>query len=283
MKNTYFDFKVGAFDCATISDGSYNYPPKNFFSNVLEDQLESVLIEHGLPTEHVTTPYSCLFINTGTHKIMVDIGAGRWQWAESVGGLPENLKDYGVELEEIDTIIITHAHPDHVGGNLDEDGNPICPNAHYFISKVEWDFWFSEGAEKQAPEGHVKGARRNLEPIRERVTLLDQEGEILLGITLIQTPGHTPGHIALEIESNDQYLLHVSDTVLHPLHLEYPDWTPVYDILPDKATSSKQKIFNRAADENLMIFAHHFPPFPNLGYVEKRDSGWRWRPLESSG
>ncbi len=275
-----FRFKVGAFDCAALSDGSNDYPPKNFFSNVPEAEWQAVLRQHNLPIEHVTTPYTLLYIDTGTHKVLVDTGTGIWPWTDRVGFLPASLATLGLSQDDIDTVIISHAHPDHVGGNLNEDGSLAYANARYYIWRVDWDFWMSEAAETQAPEGHVKTARRNLEPIRDRVTLLDAAGEILPGIHAVEAPGHTPGHLAVEIESEGERLLHVVDTVLYPLHLEYPDWKPVYDILPDKAAISKQTIFDRAAAENLLVFAHHFPPFPNLGHIAKENTGWRWLPLE---
>jgi hypothetical protein len=87
-------------------------------------------------------------------------------------------------------------------------------------------------------------------------------------------PGHTPGHVALSITSNDEQVLHISDVVLYPLHLEYPDWVPVFDILPEQAAGSRRRIFDRAAQERALVFAHHFPPFPNLGHVHQQEAGW---------
>ena len=78
-------------------------------------------------------------------------------------------------------------------------------------------------------------------------------------------------------------MLHVSDAVLYPLHLEYPQWTPVFDILPEQAAASKRRVFDRAAEEDALVFAHHFPPFPNLGHVRKAEQGWRWQPIETRG
>jgi glyoxylase-like metal-dependent hydrolase (beta-lactamase superfamily II) len=123
-------------------------------------------------------------------------------------------------------------------------------------------------------------ARRNLEQMRDRLSLVDDGAEVVPGIQVIATPGHTPGHVALAITSDGEQLLHISDVVLYPLHLEHPGWAPVFDILPEAAATSKHRIFDRAAEEHALVFAHHFPPFPNLGYVRKFGAGWQWQPIQ---
>jgi glyoxylase-like metal-dependent hydrolase (beta-lactamase superfamily II) len=199
------------------------------------------------------------------------------------GLLLENLRATGIEPSEVDTVIITHAHPDHVGGTLDEAGRLVFGDARYFISRDEWDFWTSDAAAAKAPAIMVDTARRNLEPLEDRLTLVEDGSEIVSGVRTIATFGHTPGHVALSIVSEGHQLLHVSDAVLYPLHLEYPEWTPVFDMLPERASASKRWIFDLAAEESALVFAHHFPPFPNLGHVRKKEQGWHWQPLETQG
>jgi glyoxylase-like metal-dependent hydrolase (beta-lactamase superfamily II) len=290
MHMQYYHFRVGHFDCVAISDGSLNYSVESFFANAPLEQVQAALDEHGLPTTQITTPYTCLFVNTGDHQVLIDTGAGNLGASASrifpnldhstsvTGRLPANMRAAGLAPEDVSIVFITHAHPDHIGGTLDESGRLVFANAHYFISPHEWDYWTSDTAAGSAiPMAHL--IRHNLESLRDRVTLVEGGREIVPGIHTIPTPGHSIGHLAVSFASAGEYLLHVSDAALHPLHLEYPPWVPIFDVAPDQAVISKQRIFDHAAERQALVFAHHFAPFPNLGYVIKQTDGWRWQPL----
>lgn len=292
MQSEHFQFQVGTFECAALSDGSFNYPLESFFANAPKAQIEAALRQHHLPLDKITTPYTCLFINTGKHRVLIDMGAGNIgtdaaklfpgidHSTTMTGTLLANMHAIGLRPTDINAVIITHAHPDHIGGTLTELGKLVFPNAHYFIHKDEWAFWTSDAATLKVPAPMVQITRHNLEPLQERLTYVDDGFECVPGIRALATPGHTPGHIALAINSAGKQLLHISDVVLHPLHLENPTWVPVFDITPEQAAASKHHIFNQAAAEKALVFAHHFPPFPNLGYVIQKDDGWQWQPLE---
>ena len=294
MNFNWYRYQLGDFECFALRDGSFNYPRESLFANAPGAQLNQCLHEHGLPLEHVVTPYTCLLVDTGQHRVLIDTGAGNIaEHATKVfpsvdhsttvtGQLTQNIMAAGIQPDSIDVVLITHAHPDHVGGNLNDAGELVFRNAHYFIAKQEWQFWTSDAADVKAPASMVHMARRNLEPLQDRLTLVGDADEVVPGITILATPGHTPGHIAVSISSGAEHLLHVSDVVLHPLHLEHPDWLPVFDIDPQEAQRSKRMIFDKAADEQLLLFAHHFPPFPNLGHVLRKGPGWKWQPVKTT-
>ncbi len=287
-------FRVGAFECMAVSDGSLAYAPPMFppparllFCNAPKGLLGRTLREHSIRSEHWmewTSPYTCLLVNTGEHRVLVDTGAGGL--APTTGKLRQNLQSEGVWPESIDVVILTHGHPDHIGGNTLHDGSLAFSNARYVLWKDEWDFWTSGEAEETLDE-HLRDvllgiARKNLPPIQDRVDLLDREGDILPGVQAIAAPGHTPGHMALAVSSEDECLLCVSDATLHPIHLEQPEWYCVFDLAPERAVASRRRLMDRAAVDNALVLAFHFP-FPSLGHVVPKGDGWRWHPITAQG
>jgi glyoxylase-like metal-dependent hydrolase (beta-lactamase superfamily II) len=277
-KGELYQFKVGDFECFCINDGGLDYKLEHFFKNVPKEQVEKVLSEHNLPIDSIYTPYTHLIVRTKKHLILVDMGAGKV--LPNNGKLPQTMRSAGIEPADIDTIIITHAHPDHIGGTLDDEGKPIYPKASYYIWKDEWDFWFSEVAYEKTNEFFVKVAREQLSPVKDRMILIEQESEILPGVSIIAAHGHTPGHIVVSFSSNSKQLYYIGDTVLYPLHLEYPNWLPIYDIIPEKAEISKRKIFDLVADNNALVIGQHFVPFPSIGSVTRKENGWLFQPIK---
>jgi glyoxylase-like metal-dependent hydrolase (beta-lactamase superfamily II) len=290
MNTEIYPFKVGTFECIAISDGTLTYTPPTFpppatllFTNAPRERLEQVLLEYNLRPEQWgewTSPFICLVVNTGDHLVLVDTGAG--VLAPTTGRLLQNLKAEGIAPEEIDTVILTHGHPDHIGGNTDAQGKPAFPNARYVMWKDEWDFWTSEQAEQRLDE-HIrelllKFARENLPPIRGQVDLFDRETEIVPGIRAVAAPGHTPGHMALEISSEGEKLLCISDAVLHPIHLEQPEWHAAVDFDPKQVVATRRRLLDRAASGKALVLTFHFP-FPGLGRAVQKGEGWQWQPI----
>jgi len=280
----HFRFAVGSLACTSLLDGSHEYDWRDFVTNAPEAEVRAALRAHGTAGEKVCTPYTYLHVDTGDHQVLVDTGAG--SHFPTTGRLPRSIAEAGIDREKIDTVIITHAHPDHVGGLLLRDGSLAFPRAAYYIWKREWDYWFSDEERMRAPR---KGpfdfsvffaiARRCLEPVTNRVRLVEFRGEeesILPGVTLFRAPGHTPGHMVAEFRSDGQSLLYTGDAALSPIHLEQPGWLPVTEIEPEQSLVSRRFVCELATSRGSWVVAQHFPPFPSLGRIRGRERAWEW-------
>lgn len=290
MNAEIFRFTLGDFKCMAVSDGTMTYtpplfpPPASFLCvNAPRERLEKTLAEIGIEAGNWVewkSTYNCLLIETASNRILVDTGADGI--GPDTGRLLFNLQQESVNPEDIDLVILTHGHPDHLGGNTDKEGNPVFPKARWVMWKEEWEFWTSDQPEKQLAEHGrdilIGSARKNLLPLRGRLDLIDQEAEIISGIRAIPAPGHTPGQMALKISSRGESLVYISDIVLHPLHLIEPQWCAAVDILPEKAVATRLKVLPELAAEKTLVMAFHFP-FPGLGHIMLKEEKWGWEPL----
>lgn len=276
-----YRFKLGDFDVWCLSDGGHTYTVESLFANVPREQAEAELRRIGQPVEGVTTPYTHLLVDTGEHRVLTDMGAG--SLFPTTGRLPGNLKAAGVDPEQVDIVVVTHAHPDHIGGMLDANGRPTYPNARYFLWKDEWAFWKSDEALDRWPRDPVMLIRRDLEAMEDRLNLVEREGEIVPGVAVIPAPGHTPGHMVVSFGSGGEELLYVADAALHTLQLEHPDWLPqrMFWLDPEQAAASQRRVFDHAAEGGALVIGQHFIPFPSLGRIARKGDGWLWQPETS--
>lgn len=276
-------FQVGSINCTVLTDGYYSYPVSWFFPNADPEELQIALERRRQSPESVLSPYTCLLVETGSRVVLVDTGAG--EYSRTTGAIQARLEVAGIRPRDVDTVILTHAHPDHIGGALDMFGRPAFPNARYVLSEIEWEFWTGariDLANLRLPDDARAGiqsmARRCLGPLRHQIEPIDRETEVVPGVTAIPAPGHTPGHLAVLISSEGQSLLNLGDAAVHPLHLEQPGWHNGFDLHAECAVATRRCLVERAVASDMHLMAFHFP-FPSIGKVAVHpEGGWQWTP-----
>lgn len=283
-------FMVGTMVCTIVSDGSLAYPdPAHlFFVNAPQAERDVVLraagIEPGRWHEYVS-PHCALLVDTGDQRVLVDTGGGGF--APTNGKLHENLRAEGIGLDSVDVVVLTHAHADHSGGNLNAQGEPAFPNASYVIWRDEWDFWThapdlsSLPLPDQSKASLVALAKRNLPPIERQLKLIDTDTVVAPGVQALAAPGHTPGHAAVLVSSDGAQLLWTADAVLHPIQVNRPDWYATFDLRPEQAVATRRDLLARAADERMLVHAAHFS-WPGLGRVTRQPDGFQWEPAHTN-
>jgi glyoxylase-like metal-dependent hydrolase (beta-lactamase superfamily II) len=265
LKNIY-RFKLGNFECQVINDGT--------------------LLGQGRDRQPVPVMDTlCLLVKTGDHTALIDTGFGEQPVVggirqTKVGNLLKVLETEGEKISDIDTVILSHAHPDHVGGIADDQGRPQFPNARIIMFRQEWDFWMN-GPDLSRVNEHLKQAtltviKKKLLPLKERFNLIEGEVEVLSGIRIIKSAGHTPGHINLLISSGSQQMICIFDLVHSQLEFSQPDLFKDSDMLPEQSSQSKEKTFVAAASSNTLVFASHYF-FPGLGYIRRNDNRYSWK------
>jgi glyoxylase-like metal-dependent hydrolase (beta-lactamase superfamily II) len=278
-----YSFQIGGICCTVLSDGYFSYPTPWFFPNADRQELAGALDDRRVPHEHVLSPYTCLLIETGRHVVLVDTGGGGA--GSTNGAICARLEMAGIRPRNVDTVVLTHAHPDHIGGTVDSRGRPAFPNARYLLSETEFDFWTSPHADlgslclpDDVKKTMLDTAQRCLLILRHQLEPVDRETEVVPGVVTLPAPGHTPGHLALLLASGDERLLNLGDAAMHPLHLEHPQWDNGFDQSPEQAMRTRGTLVDRAARENMRVMAFHFP-FPSVGKVKAREAGgWEWTP-----
>lgn len=276
----FYRFMLGDYEITVLSDGSYQLPTDMIGVNQPRDVVQAYLKAHFLDPEIRTSHVNIPLINTGEELILVDVGGGG-NFLDGAGALVENLEAAGYSSDEVDKVFITHAHPDHLWGLLDDFDDPMFPEAEYFISTPEWDFWATDAARDALPETlqmFAAGASRRLPMIEEIVTRANDGDEIAPGVAVVGTPGHTPGHSSLRIESAGETLIVTADATTHQfISFEHPGWWPANDFDQPLAEQSRRRLLDMAADDRSMILAYHLS-FPGLGHVAKAGDAYRFVP-----
>jgi glyoxylase-like metal-dependent hydrolase (beta-lactamase superfamily II) len=276
LRPSVYRFKIGSFEVTNILDG-YIQPPSlhpTYGANQPIEAVEALARANGIPMKF-ENPYVSTLVNTGKELVLFDTGNGKGR-QPTTGNQRDLLATAGYQPEQIDIVVITHGHPDHIGG-LMHDGKPAYPNARVVFGEVEFDFW-KKGVVRDARKANLDQFMKVAVPFAEKATFLKPDGEVATGIRAVNAFGHSPGMLAYHIESGGQRLLIWADVANHyEMAIQQPDWEVGFDDIKDMAAATRRRIFDMVSTDKIAVAGFHMP-FPSVGFVEKAGTGYRWVP-----
>lgn len=275
-------YRVGDVEVVALYDGIWRKPhDPAFIKNASVAETKEALAKAGMTTDYVPIPLTVVILKIGSRTIMIDSGSGSGQWQPSAGDLPANMKAAGIDPAEIDTILISHFHPDHIYGLMERGTNRLLyPDADIVVSATEYRWWTAPGRVESLPEARKPlGTRIQATfPTWRNVRLVEGEADVAPGVRLVPAPGHTPGHSAFLVGSGREQLMISNDLAYVPALLApRPDWQGAFDQDGPVAVASRRKLLDRTVADRMLICGAHFP-FPGVGRIEKDGSGYAFAP-----
>ncbi len=262
-------FVAGDFRCSYLNVGSFDLDAETLFLDAPEEALADALALHDLRAERIVFQVRALLVDTPGNRVLID-PAGTWDDPHRLAAV---LDEAGIEPESVDTVIVSHGHADHFYGGVDVDGRPLFTEARYWMQRREWQHWLS--SDNPEPD-HAETFRKTLLPIEDRFELIDGEREIVPGIRCRLTPGHSPGHMVIEIGDE---VVYVGDVLLSPVHVECPDWVARFDVWPEQVVASRRELLQKVGSDGSLVLTCHFPG-SGAGRVVAagNGAGLRWQP-----
>lgn len=276
----FYRFKFGDGEITVVSDGTLPLgDPHANFTGLSAQEMDRQLTTNFLPLSNAVLEQNVLILNTGDKLVVFDTGMGTSKlFGPSTGKLMASIKQAGIDPKDVDAVVMSHAHIDHCGGCMAEDGTRNFPNAQYYISQADYDYWTDEKTVGPSLKAFLDQARRNLVPNRDRMVFFKDGQEFLPGIQAISAPGHTVGHTVFMITSGGKQLCYIGDLAHHPvLLLEQPLTEFVYDTDPKQSAQSRVKVLSMLAANRIPLIAYHFA-WPGFGYVAAQGQGFRYFP-----
>ncbi len=287
MQPTIYRFALGTFEVATILDSKAvreGLHP-SFGAEQPAERIHALAKANRIDPDRYEHPFIPTVVNTGRELILFDTGNGtlRRDFEQLRARLPdghlvERLAQAGYKPDDVDVVVITHGHPDHIGGLID-GGKPVFPKARYVFAAAEFDFWKRGENVREARKFNRELFVKLAVPLADRSTFIKPGDEIASGIRALDAAGHSPGLMAYHVESEGERLLIWADTCIHyVMSVQQPEWTVDVDDEKDKAVATRKRILDMATTDKLFIAGFHMP-FPGLGMVEKSTNGHRWMPV----
>jgi len=280
---SHYRFRLGDFEVTTISDaGAVIDGPWPIVGEDREPaEVERLMRENLLPEKKFRPGFTPMLVHTGRELILFDTGNGPAGFVPRPygGWLAEQLGPAGFAPGQVDVVVLSHLHPDHVGGMM-ENGKPLFPRARYVTGQVEYDHWSSTDYSSASPEENVYKTSRlfqsNVAPVADRFSFVRPDGEVAPGIHAIAAYGHTPGHLAFHLESRGKRLLFWGDCAHHEVaSLAHPEWHALFDMDKEAGARTRRRIYQMAAEERIPVVGYH-TSFPSVGFVQKASSAYRW-------
>lgn len=266
-------FRIGAMEATTLHDGyiTLGGPYPIFGEDQFPEDVAELAEANRLPADRMAISFTVTLLNTGAELILFDAGNGALRRPDA-GKLLGALAAAGYAPEQIDVVVITHMHPDHIGG-LMEAGAPAFPNARYVAGAREFDF-FSQNA----PENLAPLIESNVRPLAEKMSFVEPGAAVVSGVEAVGAFGHTPGHMAWHIESEGARLMITADAANHFVaSLQRPDWHVRFDMDKAAAAATRRALFGMIAADRIPFVGYHMPGAA-LGYVEEIGEGFRYIP-----
>ena len=257
--------RIGSLTLQPVSDGAIlQMAPASIFPDAAPEEWQPHVTLNA--SGNVELALTCLLVRVGDRLILVDTGFGPVPDRPEVGLLPSALSEVGVAAADIDTVVLSHPHGDHVGGAV-VGSAPAYPSARYWLGKADWEHYNQPGV-----MGNIT-VEQKIAPLAraERLDLADGEQEIAPGVRLLPLPGHTRGHMGVVFTDGRETAVYVGDLVHHPLQIEHPEWSPVFDALPSLSRETRRALVERARRERSLVLSYHLP-FPGIGRVGP--GGW---------
>jgi len=257
-----------------IRDGDEPKPAEFVAANAPADERRAALAGLVDDRGEIVLPYNCLLVLIGGDVVLVDTGVGAYSGRG--GNLERALAAEGLEPGDVTVVVLTHAHPDHIGG-LSVDGRPRFAEARHLITRTEWDFWAAALAGGSLPRALAAPIEEQLRPV-ERHRLLElvaDDVEPAAGIRLVPAPGHMLGHVAVALGTGPEQMLYLGDVAVHQLHFEHPTWGTAIETDLRLMMETRERLFATAADQRLLVAASHlWQP----GRISRSEAGFRFLP-----